>query len=113
MDPIPYIMGETRTAGIPIDQIDGTPMPLDGLAMRLLIDLGDGTEMIIPMWADSGEVMTTTGQIVDHPSIAAFQMSPANTPPLPDLYRCLLQVDNGKGFKTLADGDHLFHVRTV
>lgn len=106
---IQYIVGATGTLGFPIDQWNGTPMPLNDLELRLVIYL-TGADLVIPGTATSGEVATLSGVVV-HPAIAAFQLTPENTPMLPDLYRCALQVDDGTGFKTLSGGEYLINVR--
>lgn len=105
-----YIMGETGTLGFPIDEFNGEPMPLDGLGLRLVIYLA-GADLIIPGRADSGEVNTPAGEIVTHPSIAAFDLTPENMPMGPRLYRCALQLDDGTGWQTLPGFDHLLNVR--
>lgn len=112
MATFPYIMGESGTLGFPIDQFDGKPMPLDGLGLRLVIFLA-GADLVIPGRADSGPVTTPSGGIVDHPSIAAFELTPENTPAHPRLYRCALQINDGNGWKNLPGGEHLINVRNL
>ena len=111
MATFPYIMGESGTIGFPVDQWDGSPMPLNDLGLQLVIYL-PGADLVIPGTATSGQVASISG-VIDHPSIAAFKLSPENTPMRPRVYRCALQINDGTGFKTLAGGEHLINVRAL
>lgn len=108
MTTIPHILGEPGTLGFPVDQPDGTPMPLDDLLLRLIVYL-PGADLTIPGWADSGEFMFPDGPR-DHPSIAAFDM-PADLPLMARAYRCAVQIDAGSGWRTLEAHTHIIDVR--
>lgn len=106
-----YLVGESGVLGWPIDQFDGTPMPLEDLGLRMVVYL-TGADLIIPGHIESGEVSTPDGEIVNHPSIMAFDVTPENMPLRPRSYRCALQTDDGTGWQTLPGEEHYIEVRS-
>lgn len=109
MSTINYIIGESGTVGFPIDQPDGTPMPLDGLSIRLVVYLR-GADLIIPGYAASGPFMFPDGTVRDHPSIAAFDFS-AELPLFARLYPCAVQISTGTLFATVEGHNHYINAR--
>ena len=112
MSTIVYRAGESGTLGFPVDQVDGTPMPLDGLGIQLVIYL-PGADLIVHGHASSGEIVPQYGDPKDHPSIASFDATPENFPQLPRAYRAVLQINDGSGWQTLAGHDHIIEVRRL
>ena len=112
MATIVYRAGETGTLGFPVDQVDGTPMPLGGLGIRMVIYL-PGADLIVPGYASSGEIKPPYGPPVEHPSIASFDATPENFPQVPRAYRTVLQINDGTGWQTLAGFDHILEVRRL
>lgn len=109
MATIPYVVGESGTLGFQINQYDGSPMPLDGLDLRLTVYL-PGADLILPGNATSGEVVPPLGGApIMHPSIASFDVTPENLPLSARVYRCALLINDGSGWRTI--GDHLIDVR--
>ena len=47
MATFPYTIGESGALGFPVFQYDGTPIPTDGLAVRLVVYL-TGDDLILP-----------------------------------------------------------------
>ncbi len=110
MATVPLIIGESGTLGFPVDQPDGTPMPLDGLALRLSIYLR-GALLILPGHAASGAYRYPDGRVVDnHPSIAAFDFSD-ELPLAARAYRCAVQIETPTGWSTLEGHNHIIDAR--
>lgn len=57
MATFPYTIGESGTLGFPVFQYDGTPLPTDGLAVRLVVYL-TGADLILPGTWESGTIST-------------------------------------------------------
>lgn len=103
-----YILGEPGVLGFPIDQPDGTPMPLADLSLRLAIYLA-GADLMIPGYASSGEFLFPYG-VRNHPSIAAFNV-PADLPLVAQPYKCAVQINSGTGWHTLEGHIHTLDAR--
>lgn len=97
MATIDYIQGEARVLGFVMDQYDGTPLPLDGIGLRLTIHV-PGNDIRIDGTGTTGEIDLGAGPI-RHPSIASFALSPANMPTCANLYRISLDIDDGTGWR--------------
>ena len=108
MATIPVNLGEAGTLGFPVDQPDGTPMPLDGLSIRLVVYL-TGADLILPGYAASGEYRYPDGRVVDHPSIASFDF-PADLPLNARAYKCAVQIMQGD-WSTLEGHNHILDAR--
>ena len=103
-----YILGEPGVLGFPIDQPDGTPMPLADLALRLVIYL-TGADLVVPGYATSGEFLFPYG-VRNHPSIAAFDV-PADLPLAARPYKAAVQINSGSGWHTLEGHIHTIDAR--
>ncbi len=109
MATIDYILGERGTLGFPADDFGGSPMDLAGLALRLVIYRG-GDDLILPGYATTGELATIDGGEIDHPSIIAFDFTPA-VMLTPRAYPCAVQVNDGTGWRTLPGSDFTLDAR--
>lgn len=109
MATITHRAGEPGTLGFAVDQFDGSPMPTEGLDVRLVVYLA-GADLILPGRWETGEVVLT-GRPVTHPSIAAFSVTPESLPIPARVYRCALQIDDGTGWRTLDE--HVLEVRKL
>lgn len=109
MATIDYILGERGTLGFPADDFGGSPMDLAGLALRLVIYRG-GDDLILPGYATTGELATIDGGEIDHPSIIAFDFTPA-VMLTPRAYPCAVQVNDGTGWRTLPGSEFTLDAR--
>ena len=107
MATVPYTIGESGTLGFPVFQYDGTPLPTDGLAVRLVIYL-TGADLILPGTWESGTIDVGAGPVI-HSSIATFAVTPENMPLAAKPYSCGLQIDDGSGWRTIDT--HLIDAR--
>lgn len=108
MSTLTYILGEPGVLGFPIDQPDGSPMPLADLGLRLVIYL-PGADLVITGYASAGEFLFPYG-IRSHPSIAAFDV-PADLPLAAKPYKCAVQINSGVGWQTLEGHIHTIDAR--
>lgn len=106
MTTLPYNLGETTTLGFAVDQADGTPMPLEGLQLRVVVFL-TGADLVIPAYAVA-DYVTPAGQTeqVWHPSIISFDLTPENFPLPPRLWPCAPEINDGTGWAQLPGPDH-------
>lgn len=109
MTTLAYTIGEAGTLGFPADQPDGTPMPLDGLTMRLAIYQA-GADIFIPGYASSGPFLFPDGTTRDHPSIIAFDF-PADLDLDARAYRCAVQILVDATWSTLEGHNHIIDAR--
>ncbi len=109
MHEIDYRLGESGTLGFPIDQPDGTPMPLGGLGLRMRVN-ADGTLVTLAGYSTSGELLID-GRELTHPSMMAFDIGPADLEIGPGRYPAVLEVNDGSGWRALPGGDFTLHVR--
>ncbi len=99
MATFPYTIGESAPLGFPVFQYDGTPLPTDGLAVRLVVYL-TGEDLILPGTWESGPIDIGAGPVI-HPSIASFAVTPESLPLAAKPYSCGLQIDDGSGWRTI------------
>lgn len=110
MATLEYVIGEEGTLGFPVDQPDGSPMPLDGLSLRLVIYRA-GADVIVPGYSDSGDYQYPDGRVVeDHPSIAAFDFT-SDIDLDARAYRAALQISDGGEWSTLDGHNHIIDAR--
>ena len=107
MATVPYTIGESGTLGFPVFQYDGTPLPTDGLGVRLVVYL-PGADLILTGTWESGSIDIGNGPVI-HSSIASFAVTPENMPLAAKPYSCGLQIDDGSGWRTIDT--HLIDVR--
>lgn len=107
MATFPYTIGESGTLGFPVFQYDGTPLPTDGLGVRLVVYL-PGADLILTGTWESGSIDIGNGPVI-HSSIASFAVTPENMPLAAKPYSCGLQIDDGSGWRTIDT--HLIDVR--
>ncbi|WP_062560990.1 hypothetical protein [Paracoccus aminovorans] len=106
MTTLPYNLGETTTLGFAVDQADGTPMPLDGLQLRVVVFL-TGADLVIPAYAVADYVVPPgETEQVWHPSIISFDLTPENFQLLPRLWPCAPEINDGTGWRQLPGPDH-------
>lgn len=109
MTTITYNLGEPGTLGLPADDFDGRPMDLAGLALRLVIYRG-GDDLILPGYATTGELAVIDGGEINHPSIIAFDFTPA-VMLTPRAHPCAVQINDGTGWRTLPGSEFVLNVR--
>ena len=107
MATFPYTIGESGTLGFPVFQYDGTPLPTDGLGVRLVVYL-PGADLILTGTWESGTIDVGSGPVI-LPSIASFAVTPESLPLAAKPYSCGLQIDDGSGWRTIDT--HLIDVR--
>ena len=107
MATFPYTIGESGALGFPVFQYDGTPLPTDGLGVRLVVYL-PGADLILTGTWESGSIDIGNGPVI-HPSIASFAATPESLPLAAKPYSCGLQIDDGSGWRTIDT--HLIDVR--
>ena len=107
MATFPYTIGESGTLGFPVFQYDGTPLPTDGLGVRLVVYL-PGADLILTGTWESGSIDIGNGPVI-HSSIASFAVTPENMPLAAKSYSCGLQIDDGSGWRTIDT--HLIDAR--
>ena len=107
MATFPYTIGESGTLGFPVFQYDGTPLPTDGLGVRLVVYL-PGADLILTGTWESGSIDIGNGPVI-HSSIASFAVTPENMPLAAKPYSCGLQIDDGSGWRTIDT--HLIDAR--
>ena len=107
-----HTLGETGELGWTVVQADGSPMPLAGLALRLVLRRRDGDEIVLPCYATTGEVLDD-GDPLAAPSVMAYEFGPA-TPEIPvGLYRAAREYNDGEGWRAFPESEFLFRVRSA